>query len=199
MARTPAPGTRERILEVAARLFYAHGVQAIGMNRIIAEAHTGKNLLYQHFPTKSDLVGAYLRTVDRIRERSAREARAAACPDPRSQLLALFSDVAAKARTPGFRGCAFRNYLAEFPPSADPDTAVDIALGYLHRTRGEMAELVGALDVADAATLVEQLWLVLDGAYTQAVYRDHVSDQHLPHAETAVTLAAALIDRSRRR
>lgn len=203
MARTPAPGTRERILAVASRLFYTHGVQAVGLNRIITEARTGKNLLYRHFPTKADLVDAYLREAERIRGGPAGAARAAAAPDPRAQLVALVGEVATRAGLPGLRGCAFRNYLGEFPPpargepaaGAEPDPA-DIARRYLRRSRGEVAELVTALGVADPELLVDQLWLLVDGLYMQGAYRGHLDEPRVPSRDVAVALAEALIERA---
>ena len=203
MARIPAPGTRERFLAVASRLFYTHGVQAIGLNRIITEARTGKNLLYRHFPTKADLVDAYLRNAERIRDGPAGEARAAAAPDPRAQLVAMVGEVATRAGLPGLRGCAFRNYLSEFPPSvrlepgpaAEPDPA-DIARQYLRRTRGEVAELVDAVGVDDPELLVDQLWLLIDGLYMQGAYRGHLDEPSVPSRAVAVSLAEVLIERA---
>jgi AcrR family transcriptional regulator len=195
VARTAVPGTRERILGVASRLFYDHGVRAVGMNRIITEAGTGKNLLYQHFPAKSDLVAAYLGAA---RERRAeREARAleAAGDDPREQLVALVAEVAATVRRPGFRGCAFRNYLAEFPEDDGTDRAGPGAVAHaqLAETRAVIAERVAALGVADPDRLVEQLWLLVDGLFLQAAYRDRLDDRLDPAADAAIDLARRLV------
>ena len=108
MPRPPTPGTRERILGTASRLFYAHGVRGVGMNRIITEAGTGKNLLYAHFPTKDDLVAAYLERTRSWRAESARRALDEAGEDPRDQLVAVVAEVARIADRPDFRGCADR-------------------------------------------------------------------------------------------
>ncbi|HEY2225471.1 TetR/AcrR family transcriptional regulator [Actinomycetospora sp.] len=196
MARTPAPGTRERILGVASRLFYDHGVRAVGMNRIITEAGTGKNLLYQHFPAKSDLVAAYLERARERRAESARRVLEAAGDDPGEQLVALIAEVAATVRRPGFRGCAFRNYLAEFPEddALDGDEApAGVAHAQLAETRAAIAERVGRLGVEDPDRLVEQLWLLVDGLYLQAAYRDRLDDRLDPAADAAVDLARRLV------
>ena len=196
MARTAVPGTRERILGVASRLFYDHGVRAVGMNRIITEAGTGKNLLYQHFPAKSDLVAAYLEGARERRARAAERALEAAGDDPREQLVALVAEVAALVARRGFRGCAFRNYLAEFPEDdglGDDGGPGAVARAQLTETRAAIAERVARLDVPDPDRLVEQLWLLVDGLFLQAAYRDRLDDRLDPAGDAAVDLARRLV------
>jgi AcrR family transcriptional regulator len=198
MARTPAPGTRERILGVASRLFYENGIRAVGMNRIITEAGTGKNLLYQHFPAKSDLVAAYLESARARRAESVRRVLEATGDDPREQLVALVAEIASTVRRPGFRGCAFRNYLAEFPEDsgdpADPGAApAVVAHAQLAESRAAIADRVALLGVDDPDRLVEQLWLLVDGLYLQAAYRDRLDDRLDPAADAAVDLTRRLV------
>ncbi|MEJ2869071.1 TetR/AcrR family transcriptional regulator [Actinomycetospora sp. OC33-EN08] len=193
MPRTPAPGTRDRILGVASRLFYAHGVRAVGMSRIISEAGTGKNLLYQHFPTKADLVAAYLDQAAGRRADAAQRALDAAGEDPADRIVALVAEVGRVVDRPGFRGCAFRNYLAEFPDGAEGEDAAPTAVAreYLARSRRRIEDLVGELDRADPERLTERLWLLVDGLYVQATYRE-AADRHLGVA-AAVGLARELV------
>ncbi|MGL4609586.1 MAG: TetR/AcrR family transcriptional regulator, partial [Trueperaceae bacterium] len=51
---------REQILETATRLFYQQGFRAVGIDTIIAESGVAKMTLYKHFPSKDDLIVAYL-------------------------------------------------------------------------------------------------------------------------------------------
>ena len=51
---------RERILRTAHDLFYAEGLRATGIDRVIAEAGVTKVTFYRHFPSKNDLILAYL-------------------------------------------------------------------------------------------------------------------------------------------
>ena len=60
----PARPARERILETALRLFYAHGPGGVGVDTVIAESGAAKATLYKYFPRKDDLVLAYLDKVD---------------------------------------------------------------------------------------------------------------------------------------
>jgi AcrR family transcriptional regulator len=56
---------RERILEVADRLFYIDGVRATGTEKIMAMAEVAKATFYRHFESKDALVLAYLENRDR--------------------------------------------------------------------------------------------------------------------------------------
>src|ERR1700731_5242154 len=52
---------RERIIAVAADLFYRHGIKAVGVDSIAEAAGTNKMTLYRHFNSKDELVAEYLR------------------------------------------------------------------------------------------------------------------------------------------
>ena len=51
---------RERILVTAHALFYRDGIRATGVDRLIAESGVAKLTFYRHFPSKDDLVRAFL-------------------------------------------------------------------------------------------------------------------------------------------
>ena len=190
MPRRPLPGARDRILDAAGALFYARGVRAVGMSEVVEAAGCGKNLVYRHFPSKADLVAAYLGRFRAARERAADDAVAAA-PDPAAQLVALTAEVADRACTPGFRGCALRNHLVEFP-DAD-DAASRVAHAYLAASRARVAASVAALDAADPAGTVERILLVLDGLHARA---GRPADPAA--ARAAVDLVAEIVERARR-
>ncbi|GAA3338239.1 TetR/AcrR family transcriptional regulator [Amorphoplanes nipponensis] len=185
MARTAAPGARERILAAVSPLFYAEGIRAVGMARVVAAAGCGKNLVYSHFPAKSELVAAYLTAVRSRRERSAERAVAAA-GEPAAGLVALVAEVADRVREPGFRGCALRNYLTECP--AEDDTAGRIARDYLDRSRATVDGLVRSLGGEPA--LADRVWLVVEGLYAVAGRPDAARQ-----ADAAVELVRELVSR----
>src|SRR6202167_2196892 len=56
----PRVPMRERIVEAATALFYAQGLRAVSAEKIIAQVGTTKVTFYRHFPTKDDLIVAYL-------------------------------------------------------------------------------------------------------------------------------------------
>ena len=162
MPRRPVTGARDQILDVAGALFYARGVRAVGMSEVVGAAGCGKNLLYAHFPSKTDLVAAYLERFRARREQTA-DRVVAEHDDPAAQLVALTREVADRAVAPGFRGCALRNHLVEFPDT--DDAASRVAHRFLRDSRSRVSALVDRLDVADPAGVTERIWLVVEGLY----------------------------------
>src|SRR5580700_3489453 len=104
--KEPTP-TRERILETVDRLFYRQGIRAVGVDALAAEIGISKKTLYRHFPSKDDLVVAYLK--GRFRPLPAPSDRPAA-----EQILKNFEWFARSlSQAEDYRGCAFLNALAE--------------------------------------------------------------------------------------
>jgi AcrR family transcriptional regulator len=156
MARMADPDGRERILTAAAALFYQRGVRAAGMAEVVQAAGCGKQMLYRHFPSKAALAAAYL-----TRARQTRTAEPLPAGSPAEQLVATVQEVADWVRRDDYRGCAFRNYLTEFPGGDDEPATV--ARAYLRDTRRRVDELVAALGAPPL--LADRLWLLIDGLY----------------------------------
>jgi AcrR family transcriptional regulator len=110
---------RSRLLATASRLFYTEGLHSVGIDRIVAEAQVTRATLYRHFPSKDDLVVAYLTEADtaiRGQVRAARDRGGA----PDDVVRGVAESIAAGIRAPGFRGCAFLNAAAEYPDPTHP-------------------------------------------------------------------------------
>ena len=51
---------RDRILDTVSQLFYRDGYHAVGIDTIVERSGVAKMTLYRHFPSKDDLIAAYL-------------------------------------------------------------------------------------------------------------------------------------------
>ncbi len=177
--------TRERILKTASTLFYGEGVRAVGVDRVAAEARVSKRTLYNHFPSKDDLVLAYLEGRDRPRGSDA---------PPLAQVLEAFDKLEANAAGPYFRGCPFVNATTEI---IDPDHPASVyARGFKQRTRDWLAGRLEAAGLPDPEGLAVQIALLIDGALVAAtVMRDPtVVRAARAAAETLIAAAAPLRD-----
>ena len=110
---------RERLLNTATAIFYSAGIHSVGVERIVAEAKVTRATFYRHFPSKEDLVAAYLERVHQhIR---GQYERAVATGKPAADVLReVGRQIVEEIQAPGFRGCAFLNAAAEYPDAAHP-------------------------------------------------------------------------------
>lgn len=182
-----AAETRSHVLRVAGELFYWNGIRATGVDLVAAEAGVAPTTLYRLFASKDALVGAYVERADQEFRDLFAAAVAAAGPDPRDQILAIFDEIFAQVDSGLCRGCAFLMTLAEFP---DPELAAHRnavrAKTWVRRSIGELVERLG---VADPDELADQLTLVFEGL--------HASSQSLGShgpAKQARRLAEALLE-----
>jgi AcrR family transcriptional regulator len=167
--RKREPEVREKILDVATRLFDGHGIHAVGMQQIIDEFGCGKAMLYREFATKDDLVVAYLERYTKSWE-MIRDGAAEQHPDdPAGQLVAIIDHVGECATQPGFRGCTVRNTHAEFPDESHP--AHEISVAYYDRTRADLADLAKRAGAPDPWTLADRLLLIIDGLNASGAVR----------------------------
>lgn len=181
-----APPARERILETAFRLFYAHGPRGVGVDTVIAESGVAKATLYKHFPRKDDLVLAYLDKVDQGWFGQLRAAARAASDDPREQLVGLFDALSTAARREGYHGCAFINAAAESDSGSDVHARTVEHKNVVRAWVGDLARRAGA---ADPGQLARQLTLLIDGGLSAGVLD---ADPETPAAAKAA--ARLLVD-----
>jgi AcrR family transcriptional regulator len=161
---TPA---RRRLLDTATRLFYEAGIHAVGIDRIIAEAGVAKATFYKHFPSKDELVVAYIQEQDRLGR-----AAVAALPKqpPREMIASIMGRISEAVVAGGWRGCPFLNAAAEYPdPASSVRRAIDARRIWYHDTLREL--LAAAGDPAPSVT-ASLLVAVSDGLLESAYLDD---------------------------
>jgi len=177
---------RHKILAVASKRFYRDGFRAVGIDTIIAESGVAKMTLYRHFPSKDDLIEAYLE--DANQQFWTWFEAALGQGSPREQLLGLFEGVQQLAHSPTCLGCTFQHAAADFPTLDHPGHRV--ALAHKQAVLARLAALAAAVGAPDPDLLAAQLLLLMDGAFVAT--RMFGPDNHAAHvAQAAATLIAA--------
>lgn len=154
---------RDKVFDVAADLFYRKGVRAVGVEEIVNRAGVAKISLYRSFASKDDLVVAYLEERNAAFWRQWDDNFARHKGDPRRQLNAIMTYLAHRTAQPGYRGCPFINYCAEFPEASHPGHKV--AEANKREMRRRFLELAEALGAKQPRQLADGLLLLVEGAY----------------------------------
>ncbi|HTB50400.1 MAG TPA: TetR/AcrR family transcriptional regulator [Solirubrobacteraceae bacterium] len=180
---------RERLLQAASELFYAEGIQSVGIDRVIERAGVAKASLYSTFGSKEQLVGAYL---DARHAKVLGRLRAAvdAGEDPIERILAVFDAQAQLFGEPDYHGCAFIAATAEAPAGGRVDEAAE---SYRGDIRALFTELAAAAGAPDPVLLASQLQLVYDGGGLAAKMDQNPDIATPARAAASALIAAALV------
>jgi AcrR family transcriptional regulator len=163
-----AGSARARLLEAAARRFYAEGIAATGIDAITASAGVAKMSLYNNFASKAALVEAY---IDARHEEWLELYRARVPEDATAKELILavfdaYTDHAEAAYEHGFRGCGLLNAAAELPADHPGRAAVR-----RHKEQVEQLLLEPLRTLAgapEAQRLAEHFSFLLEGSMARA-------------------------------
>ena len=176
---------KDKILDVASRLFYDQGYNLTGINQIIEEADIARASLYNHFDSKTELLLAYL---DKTRQDWFADLEEFLRPiaGPREKILALFDFRIGRQRKLDFKGCHFSKISAE--ASQHEKKVFELVRNHKERLRNKIQELVLQVDhrqVLSNELLVDTIFLLLEGGLaTGAVY----------HSATPLENAKKIVD-----
>jgi AcrR family transcriptional regulator len=183
-------GARERILNTAYELFSHRGIHDVGVDELVERAGVAKATLYKHFPSKDELVLAFLEQRERIWtygwvEGEARRRGAT----PEEQLLAIFDLFDEWFYGDDFEGCSFVNTLLEF---RDLDHPVGRASAdYLENIRTVVRNLALEARLRDPDGFALSWHILMKGSIVQAAEGDRDA------AKRAQALGNVLIEQHR--
>lgn len=164
MARTKT-NAREKILSVADNLFYQQGIRAVGVDTIIAKSKVAKTTLYKYFPSKDDLVVAYLESRNQLFWKLLEERLEQYSDNPRQQLLEIFVWIDTLLDCDDSYGCPFLIVASEFPELDYPGHQVAIA--HKQKMRPRIEELIKLVRIKKAEELSAALLMLIDGAFAE--------------------------------
>jgi AcrR family transcriptional regulator len=182
----------QRILDTADRLFYQQGIRVIGVDTVAAEIGISKRTLYNYFPSKDNLIVAYL-------SRRLRPIEVSDDDPPAEQILADFDRLEKAMRSDGYRGCPFMNAVAEL---ADPSHAAHkIAVAHKEKRRTLFRTLLKKLNASNPDELATQLMILGEGAVAQALVHGDPKMASVAREAARILLVAAgvQVPESRRR
>ncbi|MBO9679598.1 MAG: TetR/AcrR family transcriptional regulator [Acidovorax sp.] len=165
-AAEPVPDVRERILDTASALFYQRGVRAVGVDLVVQEAAVAKTSLYRYFPTKDDLIVAFLEREDLEFWALWDSVAAQHAGDPAGELDAHMRWIGARLARANYRGCPQINVAAEFAEQDHP--ARQVAQRHMQALRARLQDIAQRLGVHRPSLLAAQLAVLVNGAFVSS-------------------------------
>jgi AcrR family transcriptional regulator len=153
---------RAKILDAASRLFYSQGIKATGVDAVVKEAGTTKMSLYKYFPSKDDLVLAYLTEKSEKMKERIFSVMEDSDDSPVARLLTVFDVFDQFLADPDFRGCPFINASAEYAIEDNPMQR--ISREFYEGLHNELTKLTRQAGCKDAENIARQLALLIAGA-----------------------------------
>jgi AcrR family transcriptional regulator len=185
-----ATAARERILDTSYELFSRRGIQAVGVDEVIARAGVAKATLYRHFPSKDELVLAFLEqreerwTLDWVEREARRRA-----DHPEGQLLAIFDAFDEWFRRDDFEACSFINVLLELGSGHPAGRA---CVRHLENIRSIVRGLAEEASLRDPESFARSWHILMKGSIVSAAEGD------VDAARRAKAVARRLIEEHRR-
>jgi AcrR family transcriptional regulator len=183
------PNARERILDTAYELFSRRAIRDVGIDEVIEQARVAKATLYRHFPSKDELVIAFL---ERREERwtlawvEAEARRRGSTPE--EQLLAIFELFDEWFHRDDFEACSFINVLLEMGPAHPAGQASVRHLASIRSVVGRLAEEAG---LRDPVSFARSMHILMKGSIVSAAEGDAEA------AQRARSMAGLLIEQHR--
>ena len=185
----PKPDARERILDTAYELFSRRAIRDVGIDEVIERAGVAKATLYRHFPSKDDLVIAFLQrreerwTVAWVEAEARRRGST-----PGEQLLAIFELFDEWFHRDDFEACSFINVLLEMGPEHPVGQA---SVRHLSSIRSVVSRLAEEARLRDPESFARSWHILMKGSIVSAAEGDAEA------AQRARSMAQLLIERHR--
>ena len=183
------PDARERILDTAYELFSQRAIRDVGIDEVIDRAGVAKATLYRHFPSKDELVIAFL---ERREERwtlawvEAEARRRGTTPE--EQLLAIFELFDEWFHRDDFEACSFINVLLEMGPAHPVGQA---SVRHLASIRSVVSRLAAEAALRDPESFARSWHILMKGSIVSAAEGDAEA------AQRARSMARLLIEQHR--
>ncbi|PHR95096.1 MAG: TetR family transcriptional regulator [Blastopirellula sp.] len=191
-AGTKKSAARQRIIETAEKLFYAEGIRAVGIDRIIAEAEVAKMTLYNHFGSKDDLILAVLEYREEQFDRFLETTMQKFTNSGMDRLEAFFATLKQWFESKGFRGCSFINAAVELAECEHPASL--FAAQHKRTFQSMIQEIVTEIAGSKADSVAPAITLLIEGAIVTAMMQRNSNS-----ADVALEAALALLPKKRKK
>jgi len=158
-------------MRAAYDLFSRGGTRSVGVDAVVARAAVAKMTLYRHFPSKVDLVLAFLERREQLWTREWLGAEVVRREsEPAARLLAIFDVFDEWFHTAEFEGCTFIQVLLEHTELTDPVRLATVA--NLANIRTFLTEHAEAAGISEPDAFARQWHILMKGSIISALEGD---------------------------
>jgi AcrR family transcriptional regulator len=168
-SRKSDASARNVLIEAAIRLFCRHGINATGIEAVVAEAGVARMTIYNQFGSKDGLVVAALTHEGATWRAWFFASLAAVAGGPKERLLGIFDVLEEWFSRDDFFGCALMNAVVEY--RGEYAEVRQVVLAHKSQVLGQVRALATAAGVADSDAVTEQIDLLIDGAIVKSAIK----------------------------